>query len=376
MTALAKRFLANAGLTLFALAVAFAFGEIVVRLLYKNETVLYPRYQTDYRYGRYTIRGIRPNAEYWMTSADGSWKVVANSKGFRNTKDFTYAKPAHTIRVLSLGDSNTQGYEVRQDFTFSAVLERFLSHHAKGAEVINSGVSGFGTAEALVFLENEGIRYSPDVVVLGFYANDIEDNLQAGLFGLDTQNRLTEEKYEYIPGVRIQNVIYSFRATQWLSENSYFYSLLFNSAWDFIKERLRKQVVAKGASSAAATEGVVYPIPTRESMSGYQIALAAALIERMQRFCAERGIRFIVVDIPWVPERYRYKSSVPSALLERLAAARVEYISSQSLLQKFDGVAEMHVSHGHQHISEFTHALIGIEIGQRLLASGTGAEKK
>ena len=52
------------------------------------------------------------------------------------------------------------------------------------AEAINAGVSGFGTAEALAFLENEG-HYRPDVVVLGFYANDFEDNLKAGLFALD-----------------------------------------------------------------------------------------------------------------------------------------------------------------------------------------------
>ena len=124
---LAKRFLANVALLALALAFAFAFGEIVVRLLYKDETVLFPRYQKDYRYERYTIRGIRPNMKYWMTSTDGSWKFVTNNKGFRNTKDFSYAKPENTLRVLSLGDSHTQGYEVRQDFTFSSVLERILS---------------------------------------------------------------------------------------------------------------------------------------------------------------------------------------------------------------------------------------------------------
>ena len=211
----------------------------MVRLLYKNETVLFPRYHTDYRYERYTIRGIRPNTEYWMTSVDGSWKFVTNNKGFRNTKDFSYAKPANTIRVLSLGDSHTQGYEVRQDFTFSAVLERFLNHHAKNAEVINAGVSGFSTAEELVFLENEGVKYSPDVVVLGFFANDFEDNLKAGLFGLDAQNRLIEQKYEHIPGVRIQNAIYRVPGVRWLSENSYFYSLLFQQRMELLQGKPR-----------------------------------------------------------------------------------------------------------------------------------------
>lgn len=355
-----KKLLINVALTVSALTAAYIFCEAAVRLLYKDETKLFPRYHTKYQYGPYTIRGIRPNAEYWMTSIDGSWKFVTNSKGLRNTKDITYAKPANTIRVLSLGDSHTQGYEARQDFTFSAVLERFLNHHSKSAEVINSGVSGFSTAEELVFLENEGIKYSPDVVVLGFSANDFEDNLKAGLFGLNAQNQLIEKKYEHIPGVGIQNVIYNIPPVRWLSENSYFYSLLFNSIWYHFKTKLAQEAE--------------YSVPTSTTSSGYQIALTAALIERMQRFCTDRGIRFIFVDIPYRSGRYRYTSAVPPELFERLTAAHVEYIGSQPLLQKFDGVAEMHAPHGDHHITEYTHTLIGTEIGQRLLAPGNRRE--
>lgn len=375
------RFLANAGVSVLTLVIAFAFGEFVVRLLYKSKTVLFPRYHTDYQYGRYTIRGIRPNSEYLMSSVDGTWKFVTNDRGFRNSKPFTYAKPAGTFRVLSIGDSHTQGYEVRQELTFSAVLERLLRFHAKEAQVINAGVSGFGTAEELVFLENEGIKYSPDVVVLGFFANDFTDNVRAALFGVDDRNRLIEEKLEYVPGVRVQNLIYNIPVTQWLSENSYFYSLLFNNVWNYFKIKnagsFEIQAAMKGALSVSAEGQFEYTNPISNSFPEYQIALAAALIERMHRFCATRGIRFIVVDIPRAArEGYGYDSSMPPELLNRLAAARVEIIHSRFLLHKFNEVAEMHVRRGDRHISEFTHTLIGVEIGERLLASGTGAKRK
>src|SRR5204863_7405009 len=130
---------------------------------------------------------------------------------------------AGTLRVLALGDSHTQGYEARQDATFSAVLERYLRRHGVRAEVLNTGVSGFSTAEELAFLENEGYRYQPDVVVLAFYANDFEDNLKADLFALD-KGDLVEHKHAHVPGVAIQNAIYSLPGARWLSENSYFYS--------------------------------------------------------------------------------------------------------------------------------------------------------
>lgn len=375
-----KKFLGNVALVIAALTVSFGIGEVAVRLLYKNETVLFPRYHTGYQYGRYYVRGIRGNMDYRMTSVDGSWRFITNSRGFRNTREISYAKPDDTIRVLSLGDSHTQGYEVRQEMTFSAVLERELRRHGRKSEVINAGVSGFSTAEELVFLENEGIKYSPDAVVLGFYANDFEDNLKAGLFGLDAQNRLTEKSHVHLPGVRIQDAIYGIPGVQWLSENSYFYSMFFNKIWEFFKVRLaviaEAQTTENGETGVAATKVFEYAVPTGTKFSGYEIALTAALIERMHRFCEERGIRFIVADIPVRVGPYRYQSSVPQALLDRMMASRVEYLSSMSFLQRYDGAAEMHVPNGHRHISEFTHTLIGVEIGRQLTRSGTDAVKK
>jgi hypothetical protein len=373
-----KSILGNIALMILSLAIAFSIGEFVVRLLYKDQTVLFPRYHTDYQYGRYTIRGIRPNAEFWHTSVDGTWKFVTNSKGFRNTKEFDYKKPANTLRVMSLGDSCTQGHEVRQDQTFSAVLERSLNVHKSPAEVINTGASGFGNDEELVLLENEGFKYNPDVVVLGFFGNDYEDNIKSGLFALDAQHRLVENKYENIPGVKIQNFIYRIPFVKWLSENSYFYSLLFNKTWSYFKYMLSVQAAQQANKanniSAPANSGFEFAVPTRIVHSEYEIDLAAALIERMQRFCTAKGIRFIVVDMPTMSAPYKFASSISPELRAKLDTAHIEYITSESLLAKYDGIAEMHVPHGYNHPSEFTHTLIGEELGRRILSPNTAAK--
>ncbi len=374
-----KSILVNLGLMIFTLVIAFAIGEFVVRLLYKDQTVLFPRYHTDYQYGRYTIRGIRPNAEFWHTSVDGRWKFVTNSKGFRNTKEFTYEKPAGTMRVLSLGDSCTQGHEVRQDQTFSAVLERSLNLHKSPAEVINTGVSGFGNDEELVLLENEGFKYNPDVVVVGFFGNDYDDNVKSGLFGLDSQHHLVEKKYEHIPGVKIQNFIYRIPFVQWLSENSYFYSLLFNKTWTYFKYMLAAQAIQhvndSNNVSAPPNSGFEFAVPTSATHSEYETELAAALIERMQQFCTTKGIRFIVVDMPTKSGPFQSASSLSPELRAKLDAAHIEYITSESLLQKSNGIAEMHVPHGYNHPSEFTHTLIGEELGRRILLPSIVSKK-
>jgi hypothetical protein len=344
-----KRFLVSGALVVAGMALALALGEVVVRVALKDRTVMFPRYHTDYRYGDYTLRGIRARSEFWHTSVDGSWKFVTNSKGLRDAREFPYAKPAGTLRVLALGDSHTQGYEVRQEATFSAVLERYLNSKGLKAEVLNAGVSGFSTAEAAAYLESEGYRYEPDVVVLGFFANDYEDNLKAGLFGLEG-GKLVPRKREHIPGVRIQNAIYALPGVKWLSENSYFYSVAFNTVWLYTKSL---------ATAHAKEEAVDYAVPTK-AQSKYDIELAAALVERMQRFCEAKGIRFIVVDIPKAISPYRFESSI-------LFSKNFETVGSRELLEPFQGAAEVHLPHGHNHISELTHALIGAELGRRIL---------
>ena len=345
-----RRFLGSAALTLASTLIALAAGEALVRALYKDQTVMFPRYHTDYRYGPYTLRGIRPNAEFRHTSVDGTWTFVTNSRGFRDRREFSYDKPAGTARVLALGDSHTQGYEVRQEATFAAVLERYLARRGLRAEVLNAGVSGFSTAEALAFLENEGYKYRPDVVVLGFYANDYEDNLKAGLFAL-YGTRLVERKYEHVPGVRIQNAIYAIPGAQWLGENSYLYSIAFNGVWAHFKTAL-------AARSGGQLE---YAVATKTRHSNPEVALAVALIERMRDFCRRHGIGLIVVDIP--------RPAADGAIVPSLSAQvvpGVELVQSGELLREFDGAAELHVGHGHRHISELTHALIGIELGRRI----------
>ena len=333
-------------------------GEWIIRAIHADQIVLFPRYHTDVQYGDYTIRRIRPNSRFRHTSRDGSWEFVTNSQGFRNFEDFAYEKPLGKLRVLSLGDSHTQGYEVRQEHTYSAVLERYLRRNGIDAEVINGGVSGFSTAEALVLLENEGVKYEPDIVVLGFFGNDLEDNLKAGLFTLDENGTLIPSKNVHIPGVRIQNFIYALPGIKWLGENSYFYSLLFNTTWDFFKARL---------AGSARDQAAEFAIPQKESHSNYEIALAGALLAKVYEVCSQNQIKCILVDIPLQVVDGSVKSSLPGSLRAMTVSQGDTLVDSEVVFDEYAGVAELHLPHGHHHISEFSHALIAVEIGRKIL---------
>lgn len=352
-----KKIVSNLILLFSTIVVLCLALEFILRAVYKDEIVLYPRYHTDFVYGDFRLRGVRPNSEFLHTSIDGSWRFITNKQGFRNYKNVDYAKPEGVVRIICLGDSHTQGYEVRQDFTYSSIIKKYLERRGYNAETMNTGVSGFSTAEELIFLENEGIKYSPDFVVLGFYANDFEDNIKAGLFKLEQDGGLVIDKKEYIPGVRIQNIIHELPFVKYLSEHSYLYSMFFNSIWVYFKTRLARE------SHEKVTE---YALPTQTEFSDYETALTSMLIKRMYDFCRTNNVKLIIVDIPQVSKFGGIKSSFASTLLDTAANHSDAYVDSVSLLGDYQGVAEIHLPHGHRHISEFTHAIIGVAVAKKI----------
>jgi len=125
--------------------------------------------------------------EYIPNSATGSFLII-NSKGLRDY-EHTYEKPEGTFRILVLGDSFIEAAQVPLNETLSKHLESLLNTNLDKDiyyEVINAGFSMYGTEQELIFLETEGVRYKPDIVILSFFpANDVFDNTK-GIFLLRT----------------------------------------------------------------------------------------------------------------------------------------------------------------------------------------------
>lgn len=363
----ARRIGGNLLLLLVVVCVCLVGAEAVTRWLYGRQIVLYPRYHTAATYGDYTLRRLRPNTVFWHTSVDGSWRFATNAQGFRADHDYSYAKPAGVIRVLALGDSQTEGFEVRQHHTFSAVIERYLDAAGLKAEVLNTGISGFGTAEELAFLENEGIRYKPDVVVLGFFANDFEDNVKSGLFRVE-RGKLVVIGKTHTPGVKILDVIDAVPPLRWLSENSYLYSLFMNTAWETAKKAL-----LRSAEREASEE---FALPS-EKIDDYKKDLEVRLLQRLYAFCRARSILLIILDLPEPATREAgtFKSSISADLVPAFRAESDVLLLSGDVLGKYRSVAEIHVPHGQRHLSEFSHLMFGVATAEAIQARLSGLAK-
>jgi hypothetical protein len=135
--------------------------------------------------------------------------VDINSHGLRGPET-PYAKPSGTFRILNLGDSVAMGWGVREQDTYGRQLEALLNDKGNGAvryEVINAGVPGWNPENELAYLQAEGLKYQPDLILLDLtLVNDING---ASALAADQQPALL----------------------RWLRTNTYF--------WPFLTVQLR-----------------------------------------------------------------------------------------------------------------------------------------
>lgn len=98
-----------------------------------------------------------------------------NAAGYRDLER-AVPKPPGVHRVLSLGDSFAWGASVEFDDAYPQRLERGLNRRrGEPWEVVNLALPGMNTVDHAAQLEQEGMAYGPDVVLLGFVLNDSED---------------------------------------------------------------------------------------------------------------------------------------------------------------------------------------------------------
>jgi hypothetical protein len=125
-----------------------------------------------------------PNAVVRYRTREFDEIIRINSHGLRGP-EFDEQKPPGTFRILALGDSFVEGAQVALDQTFVARLERMLTPRfaPRRVEVINAGVSRYGTADEIELFSVFGRRWSPDIVLLCFFTgNDVADNHGTGWF--------------------------------------------------------------------------------------------------------------------------------------------------------------------------------------------------
>ena len=219
---------ADAALLLITCALLVPFAELVVRIVYPQTLpsqefirgfVLEGMYVADdvvgYRLapdfsGRIERHGIVTN-------------FTTNSLGLRHGP----IDAKEGTRLVAFGDSFTWGWGVDQGGEWIQVVGDELRRRTGDAaiEAVNAGVNGYGTENARLLFEALGDQLRPDVVLIGFFANDYTDNL-LGARGV----------YTVRDGYLFDDFTHRFYQENVLARSSHLYRLA-TRAWDAARIR-------------------------------------------------------------------------------------------------------------------------------------------
>jgi len=113
-----------------------------------------------------------PNHEWLSDTEEYQVRYRSNAQGFRDERGDAREKPH---RIALVGDSLTFGHGVEFDQTYGALLEAQLPETA----VDNFGLPAFGLDQIWRSLAEVALPARPDLVIVGFIADDFERSLTA-----------------------------------------------------------------------------------------------------------------------------------------------------------------------------------------------------
>jgi len=259
---------------------------------------------------------------------DNGLSYRINRHGFRGP-DFERRKAAETFRIAVLGDSFTFGEGVKWEDTFVKRLERLLAAGAGSeVEVLNFGVSGWTSKSEVRFLEQAGLDFEPDLVLVVYVLNDTK----------------------YLPRLEVWEGFRAAYEPEGVLRHSYFASWVYARVARHVHGQRYVEALVEGAL---------------EQRGRWEKMLSE--LQAGKRIAAEAGAGYAVVIFPFM---YRLDDSYPFAVIHRMveAALREDGIPVLDLFPAFEGESytRLWVHPSDQHPNDRAHEIAARAIGEFL----------
>lgn len=158
-----------------------------------------------------------PGASGQLEYVDFSVQVRINSDGLRD-REYPVERVPGKHRMLVLGDSFAWGYGVEQQEVFSELIEKSRPDW----EIINSGVSGYGTDQEYLYYKLRGSKYHPDVVLVLFVNNDPDNSTSAAQYAHNKPLFVADGEGIRLTNVPVPGMTATQRVANLVARNTYF----------------------------------------------------------------------------------------------------------------------------------------------------------
>ena len=293
-----KEYLKNILLLFLSVFILILVMECVFRIFYPQPIGIST---TD----NFHLKMHPPNQSTIYQTSEFRTSLKFNSWGLRD-KEYSLQKSKNMFRILILGDSYTEALQVNLSNIYTELLEEKLNKISNiSFEVINSGVSGFGTADELKYLETKGLNLNPDMIILQFtLGNDVIDNVY-------------DNNFYYIKNSNILNKTYKKKYAHKIED--------FFGSYSHFAQFLRLSLRKKFSSSKEEWERksieyheVIYKKKSEEDLQK-EWNETRLYLKKINNICNDKKIRFAIIFVPLnlhiTSEEYDANNAYPNNVL-------------------------------------------------------------
>jgi GDSL-like Lipase/Acylhydrolase family len=273
-----RRFAKNVALASFSVGFTLLLLEGALRVY---SAIANPKMMSlDDRLGWRHTPGVRKT---FVNELEERALVVENENGHR-ALPVDRAAGSGAVRILTLGDSFTEGSTVGETEVFTARMQQADPR----LEVLNAGVGGYGTVQELLYLTSEGMRFKPDLVLLLFYENDLTDNTLSyyATFGprpYATLDGTTVRIIDRLDPSRFEAFILPLPFRSFLNRHSYLYY--------YLNTRVYQRLAAARMEALQTADMNRTPPPAR-------MQILFGILARIKEALDQQHVPLVVVHIP------------------------------------------------------------------------------
>jgi len=238
---------------------------------------------------------LLPKSSYVFKNSEFEFVQRVNNIGVRG-RDISRKNEENTYRILMLGDSFTMGKGVREEDTFSVILEKSLvveeaESPVRKIEVINAGVDSYTPLLSFLLLEH--------------YLNGLEQDLL--VLSLDMSDLIQEVAYRklarYDENGKIMGVIGEKKSgitepiSRWIDRNLYITRLVFF----YVKKRSKdtETIAVEDTVRRASFELLKHTLADDGQDRTDQWQNIFESILRIKEYCDTHDSEFLLATYPW-----------------------------------------------------------------------------
>ncbi|HKR04536.1 MAG TPA: SGNH/GDSL hydrolase family protein [Bacteroidia bacterium] len=267
---------------LLFIVLTFSIGEILTKLFWK---------------GQYPLAVDERNLNYAFDDELGWFPAKSTTKPFRASRlinvknnDDGFRDRDHGAkqkkRIAFLGDSFVWGYDVQEEERFTEKLQVLMPEW----ELINMGISGYGTDQEFMLIQKWFDHYKPDIICLLYCENDKRNNM------VNCNLEYYKPYYEVVNDTLVKKGVPVIKSINYYHLN---YPLLFKSRFvSLLCKGFLRIVSPLHISENDPTDKIILSMKTYVEAKGARFILAfidKPDFDEKRSFCESNKIEFLPV---------------------------------------------------------------------------------